>query len=131
MLRLLLIDQEVQAQIKKVIEYADSHRVTMDDILDVMNGTGTKAGDNKENVLEIQMGYRVVFSIEEQPIGPVRHLSISVDGDVKDMPSVQSVKLIMSEFGFENALENCHVFLEDCKGLGGRKAVNIVELKTN
>jgi hypothetical protein len=66
-------------------------------------------------------GYRVVFSIEEQPIGWCRHLSVSVDKKGK-YPTPQAVELIMQEFGMGNDIDNSLKVWMEKEG----EAINVV-----
>jgi len=47
----------------------------------------------------LPFGYRVRFTIEEQPTATCRHLSIAVD-ESGMMPNPEAVRALMQEFGF-------------------------------
>ena len=66
---------------------------------------------------------RIVFSIEEQPIGLCRHISISLDAS-KFLPSTKSMNKIIKKFGFEEEIDNCYVYVEE---FDYANAVNIIE----
>jgi len=72
--------------------------------------------------LLIPQGYRVAFSIEEQPAGFCRHLSVSVDTPGR-CPSIPAVKLISGLFGM---VDWHKIWLEEFDP--GHNAVNILEL---
>ena len=48
----------------------------------------------------IPMGVRAAISVEDQPAGLVRHLSISVESETDGMPNMPSVLAIAAAFGF-------------------------------
>jgi len=112
-MRLLIINDESRALIKKVIEYAESHIYSLDDLLDIKNKQLSVAGDEPEFSCEIPDGFRVVYTIENQPMGKVRHISISIKTDEPNkLPNPAAVEMIIAEFGFKNKLQDCHVSLE-------------------
>lgn len=111
-MRLLVINDEVRSTIKKLIEYAESHQYSLDDLLDIKNKQLSVAGDEPEFSCEIPDGFRVVYTIENQPMGKVRHISISISGEKGKLPNPAAVEMIISEFGFKNKLEDCHVSIE-------------------
>ncbi len=118
----LIIDEEAKARIKEVKEYAERNHYSIDDLLDIKNGVQEPPGDNGFYSCHLMEGYRVVYTIEDQPsVGLVRHMSISLN---EQLPSVPSVQLIMEEFGFENQLQDCYLFLEDTPT---GKAINVLE----
>ena len=47
----------------------------------------------------------------------MKHISISINND---LPSIESVEMILNEFKFKNKLNNCMVYLEE-------NAVNVLE----
>lgn len=122
-MRPLIIDSDAQKRIAKVLAYAESHKFTKNQMVLLSQGYGVVAGDNPEFCCHLEVGFRVVFCIEEQRIGWSKHLSVSVD-DPEKVPSIEAVKLIMKEFGIESPLEKgvCHCWMEE----GTFKAVNIL-----
>lgn len=95
--RVLIIDEDAKARIKALYDYSVAHQYTWEDILGVVKDQHKAAGNNPMHVIHLDHGYRIVFSLEQQPPGTVAHLSISVDGP-KKWPSIESVQLISSEF---------------------------------
>ena len=124
-MRPLVIDEELKSNISKLVAYAEKNPFTMDDCLDVYNKAMEPAGDMKHYSLVLPFGYRIVYSIEQQPMGNVRHLSISVDADGK-LPNIVVSQEIMKLIGFDNELEECIVRLEDIAPK--RQAINILEV---
>jgi hypothetical protein len=120
-MRALILDEEAKSAIKKVITYAESHRVTMDLLQKTIAGKHPPVGDNKHHACYLISGFKVVYSIEEQPVGLCRHLSVSVDFDGK-LPSIPAVEAIMKEFGFTGDIMDClNVWVEN------DKAVNVLQ----
>jgi hypothetical protein len=72
----------------------------------------------------IPVGFRAAFSVEEQPGGLVRHLSVSVDeGAGQKMPNPIQVEMIAQEFGFKHIDQGwTEEFDPD------RWAVNVIEM---
>jgi hypothetical protein len=103
-MRALIIDQSVTKEVEKLVDYAEKHPFTFDNMLDIKNGEEPPPGDRPEFVIEIPVGYRVVFTIELQKY-KVRHLSVSVSGD--GLPNPMAVLGIMELFGFKNSLKDC------------------------
>ncbi len=73
--------------------------------------------------VEIPIGFRAAISVEEQPAGMVRHLSISVD-KVGRMPSEAAVMVIAEEFGMVPPFDGA--WLEEFDP--GHHAVNLLKL---
>jgi hypothetical protein len=122
-MRALIIDEKAKASIAAVCEYADDNRIDLKEIqarVAIPDGY-SPIGDDENHCCYLEDGFKCVFSIEEQPSGWTRHLSISVDA-VDKMPHIEAVKLLMSEFGIKSRIEECHVYIEDSTP----KSVNII-----
>lgn len=124
-MRPLVINEQVVESIKSLVKYAEGHIFSMDDLLDIYNKQLAPAGDDEAFVRIIPVGYRVVFSIEEQVGVKVRHLSISIDQDDK-LPGPHAVTEIMNLIGFKNAMKDCLVKTEPISQ--NRAAINIIEI---
>ena len=96
----------------------------MDDLLDIHNGA-EPPGDRPGFSCELPFGYRVVFTLEKQNIGKVRHLSISVSIP-GNLPSMTAVEAIMHEIGFDNKLLKCMIDFEDIGE--NHQAINVLEI---
>ncbi len=124
-MRPLIIDEELKSKISALVAYAEKNPFSMDNVLDVYNNEMAPAGDMDQYTLILPFGYKIVYSIENQPVGNVRHLSMSIDADGK-LPSTVVVKIIMKMIGFENEIEDCQVKLEDYAP--NQQAVNVWEV---
>jgi len=118
----LVLGPEEKEILKGLKEYAESHPMSMDDMLDIINGDSGAAGDFDEFTRDIPVGYRVVFSVEQQVPGDIRHISISCEGPT---PSPEAVELILEEMGFEIS-DPTQIFMEDIGE--GQIAINVLQL---
>lgn len=123
-----VIDYDLEGEIKKLVDFAEEHPFTMDDMLDVVNGDVLVAGDREGHYLNTPFGIRIVYSIEMQNAGKARHLSVSIDKDCS-FPPPPVTREIMKLIGFENELEECLIDIE--KFSETRGAVNIYEVIKN
>jgi hypothetical protein len=110
-MKALIIDKEA---VEKVRVYAQEHPYSVADLMRVMKGVNPPAGDNPRHVCHLFFGYRVVYSIEDQPhLGLCHHLSVSADTKDK-APSVEAVEALMKEFGISGTVYDClHVWIEN------------------
>lgn len=93
----IVIGPEQRARIAEIIAYSDAHTFPYEELVEASKGRRFPAGDNPEHVMDLQVGYRVVFSYENQKQGRARHISVSHESG---LPSVIAFNLILSEFGF-------------------------------
>jgi hypothetical protein len=103
--------------------YAEQHVVPLEELYLMMAKKLPPIGDAPEYRREFDDGYRIVFSIEQQPNSYVRHLSVSLANG--NAPSVNIVRFIMKMLGYENQLEKCITWMENYGG--SKSAINIVE----
>lgn len=119
-MRLLIITEEIRSKIKAAVVEAQKRPIPMDKVRDQSMGLVRVGSDEAMHTLKlsdrqpgwkrayksqqvlIPMGYRASFSIEEQPAGMTKHLSVSVDeGKEGRMPNPQAVEMIAQEFGIK------------------------------
>lgn len=124
-MRVLIIDEVAKERINQVIGHAEDNVFSFDDLLDIYNKQATSAGDMTAYTTYLHRGYKVVYSLEMQPMGKCRHLSVSVDKAGK-LPSIDAVELIMKEFGFRGSIEDCNVSMEEFAP--NHQAVNVIEV---
>jgi hypothetical protein len=125
-MRPLIVAKSEQEAADTLIKYAVEHPFSLKDLIEIRGNPATAAGNNPHRSVVLPFGYRCVFTIEEQPIGWVRHLSVSVL-EPRRMPNVPAVEAIMKLFHFRGRLEDCVVDLEQIDG-DGSEAVNVMEL---
>lgn len=96
----LVMGPDQREALKKVREYAEANPVTSERFQRIMHGEEPTVCEDPRFQAELPVGYRVAFSIEDQPkAGKVRHLSMSVDRRGK-LPSLEVVLMVMEELGF-------------------------------
>ena len=101
MLRPLVIDQATRDEFTRVREFSDLHRIRTGTLLRMMSGSEPPPGDDPNRVVELPQGWRIVYTVEEQPRGWMRHLSVSTDGRHEGKaPNPFAVALICRELGF-------------------------------
>jgi hypothetical protein len=125
----MVLDDSVKDKVKELVAYAEAHRVGLAEMQErVANPSKYKPfGDEPEFHIFIPMAFFVVFTIEEWPVGWVKHLSMSVaTPDTSRVPHPYAVVEIMKLFGMPEDLKDqrVHLWLEERPGL--TKAVNVV-----
>jgi hypothetical protein len=126
-MRALIIDNDIKATIQSCIKYAEENVISEDDLLKMIKGELQPAGDDENRVVRIPVGYRVAFSLEQQPSGRFRRISISVPTTGK-VPSVPAAQEIIKEFGYEGEIAGDVPMMVSLEEIGeGRQAIQIVE----
>lgn len=113
--------------IEQLKEYADKNRVSKPFLVALHNALQkgeqvTAFGDNPEYSTFVDVGnqaYRVVFTIEEQPIGWCNHISISLNKSF--LPYETAVEEIIKKFGMK-PLEESHFYIEE----GEIPSINVI-----
>jgi len=98
--RPLILDTDSRAAIAQVLSHAARHPVTLATLQSTRDGLSQPVGDSPAHVCIVPLGYRCVFSMEEQTAGICRHLSVSVPGDGL-LPNHAAFEALCSEFGFQ------------------------------
>lgn len=126
-MRPLLIDKKAKAAIQAVLTHAKSRPHTIEILKARMAGNYSTPGDEfGKYSCFLEVGFKCVYTIEEQPFGWCHHLSISVDAPGK-LPHMEAVKAIMQEFGIKKPVKECHVYIEDCpEEKFQRQAINLL-----
>jgi len=125
-----MIDDNVRAQIKALIELAEANPVEIRGLLARIKGDEGKAhhmAQMSRQSIDIPLMYVVTYSIEVgHPCGKCRHMSMSVQREGR-IPNEIGIWVVAQEFGFwGTSLRDCvGVWTEDLKGHG--KAINIVQ----
>jgi len=110
----LIIDESTKTRAAEVLQWADKHPFTIDDLLDMVNGQSPIAGQRPPHIMEIPIGYRAVFSIEQQRGHLIKHLSVSVNRPGK-LPNEAAIRQIMELFQMAK-LEDCDIRIEGQPG---------------
>ncbi len=128
MLEILLMDDEINQQIYDLLVYAELNPFTMEQMIEAQqNKTPIIPKENYDNhVIELPYDIRVVYTVEEHPIGVCKHISISQNSD---LPKREDYIVILDKFGF-NILQNKegYAYSEKCLVDGVEcMALNVVE----
>ena len=99
-IRPFIIDNDVVAKIEAVKKYANEHPFTKEDLEAIMGRYKKSAGANDNFIVIIPVDYKVVYSIEHQPFGPAKHISMSVTGE-GNWPNLVAVNEILALFDFK------------------------------
>ncbi len=128
------INGETRKEIKALKKRAARRVTALADVKRGSENTGYVAvGENRSNSI-IAGNHRIIFSLEEQPIGLYKHLSVScqslTDGKI-ELPHPNVVSMILKEFGFKNTdplTEPSDDFAVWVEAAGkGIKAINAIE----
>ncbi len=121
--RPLVISEAERARVREVREYAEHHRYPAAEVLYLMSHPERAPGLNPERAMVFPLGYRCVFTIEEQPCGWCRHLSVNVM-EKKLLPSREAVAELCRQFGFVKPLDELIVHIME----ETYDSVNVLEL---
>lgn len=119
----LIIGPEQEATIARLIAEAEKNRIPFAEIERRTKGQPA-VGKRGNPTCVLPMGFAVSFTIEEQPWGWSRHVSISVLKHGR-APTIEACNMIAAAFGFINRVGAAYGFLEDIGD--GDKAVNLLE----
>ena len=103
--RPLVLDDVTRPLIKKVMAFAEAHRIDISTMQAMVDGDVKPPGDNMNFTCVIPIGYRCVFTVEQQPapLNWCRHLSVSVING--PAPGEHAVNMLLKEFGMNCAIE--------------------------
>lgn len=131
-MRALVIDGNTRQLAQRIQEHARTHKFTTRKLLEIIASHPEQAAGNQpEFVLNIPMGYKVVYTIEKQPrFGWCHHISVSVDTDEK-LPAFEAVDEIVNLFGLGTPFKKHAIamWLEDTGPAS--KAINLLYLRVN
>lgn len=122
-MRPLLIGPGEHAAIAKVVAHAEANRFNLHDLMAILKGTRRPPGDDPAFVCHLPVGFRCVFSIDQQPIGWCRHLSVSVNAPGA-WPNENAVSFLAHEFGFRHTLKDKKWMIQLEESV---RAVNVLE----
>ena len=127
-MRPLIIDGRVMKEIARVKAHAEVHRQSVHDLMAVLGGRRGPVGDDPGFRTIIPVGFRVVYSQEQQPThGLCHHLSVSVMNPIdpdRTWPHEVAVLEIAKAFGLPISsipFPNGNVMLDE-----DNKAVNLI-----
>lgn len=97
--RALILDDTARAAITRVVKFAHENPITRERLARGVENPSLAIGDDVRYRVIVPMQYRCVFSIEDQPMGLSRHLSVSIPRE-RHAPSPESIAMLMVAFGF-------------------------------
>jgi hypothetical protein len=129
MLEFMSLDSELNNRIADLILNAEANPFTMEVMKHAMeNRLPIIPKGCRDFEIELPLDHRVVYTVEEHPIGICKHISISQNND---SPSFDNLLTIISYFGFVTNLQDkkAHAYVENCLVNGEEcKAINVIEL---
>lgn len=127
-MRPLIIFEETKRDMQRLRAHAEANPLVLSELKRRFESK-EGIGDDPQFSCRIPVGFKVVFSIEQQPppLGLCRHISISVEQPGRS-PHFEAVNMIMAEFGMEGPVQTLKapsmVYREDLPG--GRSAINVI-----
>ena len=126
---IVAVDEGTKTRIAQLIEYANNHRISLDELLKIVDFEKPPVGDRNGHSIILNKNYRVVYSIEELPNRWVKHISISVK-DPNSLPSPGAVEDIVRLFDFPE-LWNCQLYLHSTSSYTAINAITTFDNKCN
>lgn len=127
-IRPLIIDRDAKTDIARLIAYAEAHPQSIHNVFKAVGNPERAAGNlDPGYICVVKVGYRCVYTIEQQSRGLCRHLSVSVLGD-GCAPNEAAVLVLMQEFGFRGGFKDVlSMYTEE---IGDNKiAINVIQLR--
>lgn len=122
------MDDELNSKIADLILYAEANPFDFDTMKHASaNRLPIIPKDCKDFEIDLPLDIRVVFTVEEHPIGICKHISISQNHDI---PTNNDLFTVLNHFGFVTTLRDnkAYAYVENCIVNGQEcKAVNVIE----
>ena len=123
----MILSPKILKQIDAVRQYAEAHPVPFSDLMKMSEGVMPPIGDTDEYTVIDGGNFKAVFSIEEQPIGLLRHISVSTSVGV--LPDENMMSVLTKAFGFKSEMKDMDsVWREEYAP--GAFALNAIEIAT-
>lgn len=103
-IRPLIIGDIERGNLQKLKEYAEANPISMEDLKSTVVGAKPPIGDDARHAVYLPVGYRVVYSVEQQMPGIMRHFSISVPEKGK-FPNMHVVNELIGILGFKEKVD--------------------------
>lgn len=116
----LYIGEIEQKKIDRLVEHARNNIFSFEKLLAITSGELAVPGATDEFAVYLPYGYRVVFTIEQQPKQIFKHISISTAWN--RFPSYEVCDRICTAFGFADIKYNCTGWIKE-----NALAINIVQ----
>lgn len=130
-MRPLVLNDAAQSELARIRTFAEENPIPRATLKAMMMGDHPPPGDYEKWTTELPFGWRIVFTIEDQPMGLVRHLSVSVEARHQGKcPNHAGVAMLARELGFSvtESLEfnKARCFPDPNPSIGWR-APNVIE----
>lgn len=123
-MRALLISDDTRAETARLVAFAKANPFSQKTLQAMEDGLIPAIGEDQRFICIISMGFRCVYSHEEQSTGWSAHLSVSViDGPGA---AVDAVNEIAKLFGFRDGIVGADSTWTEDLG-GGRLATNLIQ----
>lgn len=99
-----VINDAVITAVEEVVAHADANRFSLHEVMRMMNRRELAPGNFPPFVVVIPIRTRCVYTIEQQPCGWCRHLSVSLMSRTA-LPSKIVVTELLKLFGFKKTWE--------------------------
>lgn len=130
---ILVIDSEAKLKIARLRAQAEAIPLTAEFM--IAKSQGFDSSDYRSRAAEmeqftsnctiyIEHNHSVAFTVEHQPFGMSRHISVAVERKGV-VPSPPALEILMEEFGFKLPLNQCQVYTENFAP--DMYAVNVIE----
>ena len=114
MLEILLMDDDINQQINDLLVYAELNPFNIEEMVEAQkNKTPIIPKETYDNhVIVLPYDIRVVYTVEEHPIGICKHISISQNGE---LPKREDYIIILHKFGFNIMITKVgYTYAEKC-----------------
>ena len=115
----MILTEKDKFHIKRIKKFAEENIVSFEVVKQIAAGLLPLAGDDINHTAILDSRYRIVFSIENQPAGNIRHFSISHPHKIEN----SDVEKIITELGYEGTLNQCITNQEEYSA--GKFALNV------
>jgi len=95
------INPEDKQRAAELMKFASMRRFSLHDLASIVNGTIPPPGNDPNYMLLLERGWKIVYTFDQlpDPIGWIRHVSISVvaDGKTQVVPAPPLVSFVLLE----------------------------------
>jgi hypothetical protein len=120
------IDEAAEQELRALAERAAAKVIPLTSLIHAVEmmkaGTPIRLVPADQTIM-LPTGFLVTYSVEEQPGGKMRHLSMSSPASGR-APIEAACEMVMEHLGFRTRMRSCQVWLEDLPD--GEKAINIL-----
>lgn len=109
-----VLTEEDRQKITVLKENAEKNVIPKKEIIQMMMRLAPKVSQRPGFRASLSSGYLITFSMEMQNAGLTRHLAVSTQVNTPGLlPSVETVSILMKNFGFSFSFSECLTTVED------------------